>query len=152
MRFARLREAGEIALDVGEKHRGSGVGEAFGEQLQRDGLAAAGRAGDQAVAIAEREREIAIGPRPPHGLSRGLSLVAPTRILPGTAFGVSLGLSLMGAAFREESRDSRKATSSSQAPQRTPGRVGRRGRAARHALGESRWRGISSRLEGKHSR
>ena len=44
--FARLRQSREIALDVGEKDAGSGVREAFGEQLQRNGFAAAGCARD----------------------------------------------------------------------------------------------------------
>ena len=50
-------DAGEVALDVGGKHRNAGGGEAFGQHLQGDGLAGAGRAGDEAVAIAEMEVE-----------------------------------------------------------------------------------------------
>jgi hypothetical protein len=57
---ARLRQAGEIALHIGEEHRRSGLGEPFREALQRDSLAAAGGAGNQPVAIAERQQQITI--------------------------------------------------------------------------------------------
>ena len=46
-------DAGEIALDVGGEDRNARVGEAFRQHLQRHGLAGAGGAGDQAVAVGE---------------------------------------------------------------------------------------------------
>ena len=48
---ARLRDAGEVALDVGHEHRHACAAEALGERLQRHRLAGAGGAGDQAVAV-----------------------------------------------------------------------------------------------------
>ena len=51
------RQAGEVAFDVGQKHRHAEAREVVGEHLQRHGLAGAGRAGDQAVAIGERQDE-----------------------------------------------------------------------------------------------
>ncbi len=51
MRLAGLREPGDVALDVGGEHRHAQVGEALGEDLQRHGLAGAGGAGDQAMAV-----------------------------------------------------------------------------------------------------
>ena len=63
--FARLRQSREIAFDVGEKDAGSGVREAFGEPLQRDGFAAAGCARDQAMAIAKREQKVVVSARLP---------------------------------------------------------------------------------------
>jgi len=50
--------AGQIALDVGTENRHASFREPFGEDLQRDRLAGAGRAGDQAVAIGKLEVEI----------------------------------------------------------------------------------------------
>ena len=47
----------EIAFDVGEKHRHAEAREIVGEHLQRDGLAGAGRAGDQAVTVGQRRTE-----------------------------------------------------------------------------------------------
>ena len=55
--LARGADAGEIALDVGGEHRHAGLRKAFGQHLQRDGLAGAGRAGDQPVAVAEPQIE-----------------------------------------------------------------------------------------------
>jgi hypothetical protein len=50
---ARGGEAGDVALDVGHEHRHADAREAFRDGHQRDRLAGAGRARDQAVAIAE---------------------------------------------------------------------------------------------------
>ena len=56
-RPARLRDARQVALHVGRHDRHAEPREAFGEQLQRDGLAGAGGAGDQAVAVGERGQD-----------------------------------------------------------------------------------------------
>ena len=56
--FARGGNAGQIALDVGGKDGDAGIGQAFGENLQSDGLAGTGRARHQAVAVRQLEREI----------------------------------------------------------------------------------------------
>ena len=50
--------AGQVALDVGGKHRHAGIGKALGQDLQRHRLAGAGRAGDQAVAVGVFQRQI----------------------------------------------------------------------------------------------
>ena len=50
--LAHHGDAGQVALDVGAEDRNALVGEAFGQDLQRHGLAGAGRAGHQAVAVA----------------------------------------------------------------------------------------------------
>ena len=50
-------DAGQVALDVGGEHRHAGARKAFGQHLQRDGLAGAGRAGDQPVAVGEGQRQ-----------------------------------------------------------------------------------------------
>ena len=47
----------QIAFDVGEEDRRAGVGEGFGEDLQRDGLARSGRAGDQPVPVGVSQRQ-----------------------------------------------------------------------------------------------
>ena len=52
-----MRNAGEIALHVGGKHRNAGLGEAFGHDLQRHRLAGAGGAGDEAVAVGHGEEQ-----------------------------------------------------------------------------------------------
>ena len=52
---AGLGQAGEVALDVGGEDRHARRRKAFGEALQRDRLAGAGRPGDEAVPVAERE-------------------------------------------------------------------------------------------------
>ena len=46
-------DAGQVALDVGGEHRHAGSREAFGQHLQRHGLAGAGGARDEAVAVGE---------------------------------------------------------------------------------------------------
>ena len=59
-RFLGLARGGnsrQVALDVGGENRHAGAGEAFRQNLQRHRLAGAGRAGDQAMAIAELEIE-----------------------------------------------------------------------------------------------
>lgn len=43
----------EIALDVGQEHRDADPGKPFGQDLQRYGLAGAGGAGNQPMAVAE---------------------------------------------------------------------------------------------------
>ena len=58
LRFADRRDAGQIALDVGGEHRNAGAREAFRQHLQRDGLAGAGRAGDEAVPIAVVKHQV----------------------------------------------------------------------------------------------
>ena len=57
MRLAGLADAGEIAFDVGHEHRHAVLREALGQHLERDRLAGAGRAGDQAVAVGQSEIE-----------------------------------------------------------------------------------------------
>ena len=52
-----LAQPGEIALDVGHEHRHADAGEAFGDALQRHGLAGAGGAGDQPVAVGELRQQ-----------------------------------------------------------------------------------------------
>ena len=49
------RHAGDVALDVRKKHRDAFTAKALGERLQGDGLAGAGSAGDQPVAIGALE-------------------------------------------------------------------------------------------------
>src|SRR3546814_3342375 len=53
LRLAGHREAREVALDVGAEHRDAGLRETLGQDLQGDGLAGAGGAGDEAVARSE---------------------------------------------------------------------------------------------------
>ncbi len=50
-------DAREVALDVGCEDRDARVGEAFGQHLQRDRLAGARRAGDEAVPVGEPQIE-----------------------------------------------------------------------------------------------
>ena len=57
-RLAGRRDAGEIAFDVGGEHRHAGAREAFGQDLQRDGLSGAGGARDKAVPVGHPQREI----------------------------------------------------------------------------------------------
>ena len=56
--------AGKITLHIGHEHRHAEIGEPLGERLHRDGLARAGGAGDQTVAIGkagqERQRDFFI--------------------------------------------------------------------------------------------
>ena len=58
---ARLADAGEVALDVGGEDRHADAAEGFGDDLEGDGLAGAGGAGDQAVAIGERGQQHEVG-------------------------------------------------------------------------------------------
>ena len=51
-------EAGEVALHVGDEGRDAGGRKPFDDALQGDGLAGAGRAGDQAVAVGALELEL----------------------------------------------------------------------------------------------
>ena len=55
--------AGEVSLDVAEEHRNAHVGEGLGHHLHRDGLAGAGRAGDDAVAVGHlrQDEKVLIG-------------------------------------------------------------------------------------------
>src|SRR6266446_10348396 len=55
--FARLGNAGEIALDVGGEDRNAGAGEALRQHLQGDRLSGAGRPGDQSMAVGKRKRQ-----------------------------------------------------------------------------------------------
>ena len=55
--FAQLRDAGEVALDVGCEDRHAVARETFRKHLQRHGLAGAGRAGGKSVAIGQAEHE-----------------------------------------------------------------------------------------------
>ena len=58
LRVAGRGDAGKIALDVRRKDRHAGIGKAFRQHLERDRLAGAGRAGDEAVPVGEAEVEI----------------------------------------------------------------------------------------------
>ena len=49
--LAGLAHAAEVSLDIRQKHRHAHVAEGFCHDLQRDGFAGAGSAGDQAVAV-----------------------------------------------------------------------------------------------------
>jgi hypothetical protein len=77
-RFASLGKAGHIALHVGAEHWNSLIGKAFGQALQRDGLARPRGAGDQAVAIGEPEiNEFRLGTLPEiDAVGRGLALTS----------------------------------------------------------------------------
>ena len=44
-------DAGQVALHIGAEDRNAGIGKTLGEDLQRDGLAGAGRPGDQAMPV-----------------------------------------------------------------------------------------------------
>ncbi len=55
--LALLRDAGEIALHVGGEDRNAGLAEAFGHDLQGHGLAGAGGAGHQAVAVGHGQEQ-----------------------------------------------------------------------------------------------
>ena len=54
---ARDRQAGDVALDVGDEHGHAGGGELLGHELEGLRLARAGRAGDEAVAVERGERD-----------------------------------------------------------------------------------------------
>ena len=56
---AGLADAGQVALDVGHEHRHAEAAEVLGQRLQRDRLAGAGGAGDQAVAVGQRRQQVA---------------------------------------------------------------------------------------------
>ena len=58
LRLAGRRDAGKVALHVGGEDRDAGGGEALGENLQRNGLAGAGRAGDETVPVGEFQVQI----------------------------------------------------------------------------------------------
>ena len=53
--FAGLGNTGQIAFHVGAEHRNALVGKALGQPLQRNRLARAGGAGDQAMAVGEAQ-------------------------------------------------------------------------------------------------
>jgi YebC/PmpR family DNA-binding regulatory protein len=57
------RDAGQVALHVGHEHRHAELAEVLGQGLQRDGLAGAGGAGDQAVAVGQGGQQLAAGCR-----------------------------------------------------------------------------------------
>ena len=59
--MARLADAGQVAFDIGHKHRHADFGEILRQGLQRDGFAGAGSPGDQAVAIRQRREQLAGG-------------------------------------------------------------------------------------------
>lgn len=62
-RLGRLRQAGQIALDVGQEYRNAGHRELFCHGLQCDGLAGARGAGNQAVAVEHLQRQADLGGR-----------------------------------------------------------------------------------------
>ncbi len=51
-------DAGQVTFDIGGEDRDAGGGEALGQDLQRDRLAGAGCAGDQAMPVGEAEFEV----------------------------------------------------------------------------------------------
>ena len=63
--LAGRAHAGDVALDVGHEDGDARLGEALGHDLERHGLARAGRAGDEAVAVGLVEQQA-------DGLARGL--------------------------------------------------------------------------------
>ena len=52
--------AGQVALDVAEEYRDAHIGEGLGHHLHRDGLAGAGRAGDDAVAVGHSGKKVKV--------------------------------------------------------------------------------------------
>ncbi len=56
--LAGRREAGQVALHVGEEDRDALVGQLLGHELERLRLAGAGRAGDEAVAVEHAQRDL----------------------------------------------------------------------------------------------
>ena len=56
-RAAGLAHAGQVALDVGHEDRNAQRRQALGDDLQRDGLAGAGGAGDEPVAVGKRRQQ-----------------------------------------------------------------------------------------------
>ncbi len=61
--LAGLADAGEVAFDVGGEDRDADAAERLGDDLQGDGLAGAGGAGHQAVAVGEggQQDELILG-------------------------------------------------------------------------------------------
>ena len=57
-RVARRGEPGQVALDVRHEDRDAGLRELAGQELEGLGLARARRAGDQAVAVEHRQRDL----------------------------------------------------------------------------------------------
>jgi len=57
---AGLCDAGQVTLHVGHEHRHASVAEVLGEGLQRDGLAGAGGARDESVAVRQRGQQVAL--------------------------------------------------------------------------------------------
>ena len=49
---------GQVALDIGQEHGNTHLGEGLGHDLHGDGLAGAGRAGDQAVAVGHPGQQV----------------------------------------------------------------------------------------------
>ena len=58
---AGLRQAGEVALHVGQKAGHADVGKVLGQGLQGDGLAGAGGAGDESVAVGHLRQDVEWG-------------------------------------------------------------------------------------------
>ncbi len=52
--LARLTQTGQVPFDVGHEDRDADGGQALGHDLEGDGLAGSGGAGDEAVPVAER--------------------------------------------------------------------------------------------------
>jgi hypothetical protein len=57
--LAGLAGAGQVALDVGHEHRHADAREILGQGLQGHGLAGAGGAGDEAVAVGQAWQQVA---------------------------------------------------------------------------------------------
>ena len=57
-RVAGPRQPGDVALHVLDDDRDAGRGQPLGENLQRHGLAGAGRAGDQPVAVGVAQQQV----------------------------------------------------------------------------------------------
>jgi len=60
-RRAGLRDARQVAFDVGHEHRDADTRKTLGHHLQRDRLSRAGRSGDEAVTVGERRQEAKLG-------------------------------------------------------------------------------------------
>ena len=56
--LARLRHAGDVALDVGHEHRDARLREALGHDLERNGLSRTKGTGDKAVAVRLVEQQV----------------------------------------------------------------------------------------------
>jgi hypothetical protein len=59
--LARLADAGQVALDVGQEHRHPDLAEAFRQLLQGDGLAGAGGARHETVPVGHRGQQEGLG-------------------------------------------------------------------------------------------